>query len=60
MFTQTSVIYSNGEILRTNRILRKWLGRRKKFVAIIEGDRLIIKRPHSLIDFSSELERSAG
>jgi len=51
---QTTVIYSDGEILKTNRILRKWLGGRKKFVAIIEGDSLIIKRPHSLIDFSSE------
>lgn len=41
---QTTVIYSDGEILKTNRILRKWMGGRKKFVAIIEGDSLIIKK----------------
>lgn len=51
---QTTVIYSDGEIIKTNRILRKWLGGRKKFIAIIEGDSLIIKRPHSLMDFPAE------
>ncbi len=34
---QATVIYSDGENLKTNRILRKWMGGRKKFVAIIEG-----------------------
>ena len=51
---QTTVIYSDGETLKTNRILRKWLGAQKKFVAIIEGDSLIIKKSHSLLDFASE------
>ena len=51
---QTTVIYSDGQTLKTNSILRKWLGRQKKFIAIIEGDSLIIKKPHSLLDFSAE------
>jgi hypothetical protein len=51
---QTTVIYSDGQILKTNSILRKWIGSQKKFVAIIEGDSLIIKKPHSLLDFSTE------
>lgn len=51
---QTTVIFSDGESLKTNRILRKWLGGQKKFVAIIEGDSLIIKKSHSLLDFASE------
>jgi len=51
---QTTVIYSDGETLKTNRILRKWLGEQREFVAIIEGDSLIIKKSHSLLDFASE------
>ena len=51
---QTTVIYSDGQTLKTNQILRKWLGRQKKFIAIIEGDSLIIKKPHSLLDFATE------
>jgi hypothetical protein len=51
---QTTIIYSDGQTLKTNQILRKWLGRQKKFIAIIEGDSLIIKKPHSLLDFSAE------
>ncbi|MBL7196221.1 MAG: hypothetical protein ISS64_08005 [Desulfobacterales bacterium] len=51
---ETTVIYSDGNTLKTDVILRKWLGGRKKFVAIIEGDSLIIKKSHSLLDFSSE------
>ena len=53
---QTTVIYSDGQTLKTNSILRKWLGRQKKFIAIIEGDSLIIKKPHSLLDFSAEAD----
>jgi hypothetical protein len=41
---QATVIYSDGENLKTNRILRKWMCGQNKFVAIIEGDSLIIKR----------------
>jgi hypothetical protein len=51
---QTTVIYSDGQILKTNPVLRKWLGKKKKFIAIIEGDSLIIKKHHSLLDFSAE------
>jgi len=51
---ETTVIYSDGDTLKTDEILRKWLGDQRKFVAIIEGDRLIIKKTHSLLDFSSE------
>jgi hypothetical protein len=51
---QTTVIYSDGQTLKTNQILKKWLRGQKKFIAIIEGDSLIIKKPHSLLDFSVE------
>ncbi len=51
---ETTVIYSDGDTLKTDVILRKWLGRQRKFIAIIEGDSLIIKKTHSLLDFSSE------
>ncbi len=51
---ETTVIYSDGDTLKTDVILRKWLGGQRKFVAIIEGDSLIIKKTHSLLDFSSE------
>jgi hypothetical protein len=51
---QTTVIYSDGQTLKTNAILRKWLGRQKKFVAIIEGDSLILKKNHALLDFAAE------
>jgi len=54
---ETTVIYSDGDTLRTDVILRKWLGGQKKFVAIIEGDSLIIKKTHSLLDFSSEPDK---
>lgn len=50
---ETTVIYSDGDTLKTNVTLRNWLGDQKKFVAIIEGDSLIIKKSHSLLDFSS-------
>ena len=32
----------------------KVVGEEKKFIAIIEGNSLIIKKPHSLSDFSAE------
>lgn len=51
---QTTVIYSDGNNLRVNPTLRKWLGNRKEFVAIIEGDNLIIKKAYSLLDFATE------
>jgi hypothetical protein len=51
---ETTVIYSDGDTLKTNVTLRNWLGGQKKFVATIEGDSLIIKKTHSLLDFSSE------
>ncbi len=51
---ETTVIYSDGDSLKTDEILRKWLGDQRKFVAIIEGDSLIIKKTHSLLDFSEE------
>jgi len=51
---ETTVIYSDGDTLKTDVILRKWLGGQRKFVAIIEGDSLIIKKTHSLLDFYSE------
>ena len=51
---ETTVIYSDGNTLKTDMILRKWLGGQRKFVAIIEGDSLIIKKTYSLLDFSSE------
>lgn len=51
---QTTVIYSDGENLKTNPILREWLGNQKKLIAILEGDSLIIKKSHSLLDFASE------
>jgi len=37
--------------------LRKWLGTQKEFVAIIQGDNLIIKKTHSLLDFASEPDK---
>jgi len=51
---QTTMIYSDGDILKMNPTLRKWLGNQKEFVAIIEGDSLIIKKSHSLLDFAKE------
>ena len=51
---ETTVIYSDGDTLKTDVILRKWLGGQRKFVAIIDGDSLIIKKTHSLLDFSSD------
>lgn len=51
---QTIVIYSDGDNIRVNPTLRKWLGNRKEFVAIIEGDSLIIKKAYSLLDFATE------
>ncbi|MBW2741823.1 MAG: hypothetical protein JRE64_23930 [Deltaproteobacteria bacterium] len=51
---ETTVIYSDGDTLKTDVILRKWLGGQRKFIAIIEGDSLIIKKTYSLLDFSSE------
>jgi len=54
---ETTVIYSDGDTLKTDVILRKWLGGQRKFIAIIEGDSLIIKKTYSLLDFSSELEK---
>lgn len=33
---------------------RKWLGHQKKLIANIEEGSLIIKKPHSLLDFSTE------
>jgi len=51
---ETTVIYSDGNTLKTDVILRKWLGRQRKFIAIIEGDSLIIKKTYSLLDFPSE------
>lgn len=51
---QTTVIYSDGENLKTNRILREWLGNQKELIAILEGDNLIIKKSPSLLDFASE------
>ncbi len=51
---ETTVIYSDGDTLKTDETLRKWLGDQREFVAIIEGDSLIIKKTHSLLDFSSE------
>ena len=54
---ETTVIYSDGDTLKTDETLRKWLGDQRKFVAIIEGDSLIIKKTHSLLDFSSEPDK---
>jgi hypothetical protein len=51
---ETAVIYSDGDTLKTDVILRKCIGGQRKFVAIIEGDSLIIKKTHSLLNFSSE------
>ncbi len=51
---ETTVIYSDGDILKIDPVLRKWLGNQKEFVAIIQGDSLIIKKTHSLLDFASE------
>ncbi len=51
---ETTVIYSDGNTLKTDETLRKWLGDQRKFVAIIEGDSLIIKKTHSLLDFAAE------
>nr|MBL0702030.1 virulence RhuM family protein [Desulfobacterales bacterium] len=42
------------KVRKTDVILRKWLGGQRKFIAIIEGDSLIIKKTYSLLDFSSE------
>ena len=56
---QTTVIYSDGQTFKTNSLLRKWLGRQKKFIAIIEGDSLIIKKPHSLLDFSAPADQDS-
>jgi len=50
---KTTVIYSDGGILKPNRILRKWMGRQRKFIAILIGDSLIIKKLH-YFDYSSK------
>jgi hypothetical protein len=49
---QTTMIYSDGDILKMNPTLRKWLGNQKEFLAIIEGDSLIIKKSNSMLDFA--------
>ena len=51
---ETTVIYSDGDTLKTDETLRKLLGDQRECVAMIEGDSLIIKKTHSLLDFSSE------
>ena len=56
---QTTMIYSDGETLKTNPTLRKWLGNQKEFLAIIEGDSLIIKKSNSLLDFAKEQDPDA-
>lgn len=53
---QTTVIYSDGQTLKTNSILRKWLGRGEKFFAIIEEFEKVIR----IEKFKKILKKSGG
>ena len=49
---KTATIYAEGNTLRGNQMVRRWINGQRKFAAIIEGDNLIIKKTRSLLDFA--------
>ncbi len=50
---QATTIYSDGKKLKINKKVRDWFNSHNEFVGILEGDSLIIKKNHSLLDFAS-------
>jgi len=49
---QSTVLQAKDGKLILDKPALKWLGSQKAFVAVIEGDSLIIKRKRSLLDFA--------
>ena len=56
---KTATLYAEGNVLRGDQAVRKWINGKKKFSAIIEGDNLIVKRTWSLLDFAGPADGCA-
>jgi hypothetical protein len=49
---QSTILKAKDGTLILDKPALKWLGSQKAFMAVIEGDSLIIKRKRSLLDFA--------
>jgi hypothetical protein len=49
---QATVLHVEGRNLKLDNTALQWLGNNKELLAVIEGDSMIIKKRHSLLDFA--------
>ena len=51
---QGIILHTKGSSLMLDKSVLKWLGKQKELLAGVEGDSLIIKKSHSLLDFAQK------
>lgn len=51
---QRIILHTKNSSLMLDKSVHKWLGKQKELLAVIEGDSLIIKKRHSLLDFAQK------